>query len=62
MLENRPRAVAGIVEFSHTPTLDKTMSDRKHLVSTVSRVLAWRRKSACKPVALTVVTESQALL
>jgi len=33
MLENPPRAVAGVAGFLHTPTLDKTMSDRKHLVS-----------------------------
>src|SRR5712664_2945115 len=33
MLENPPRAVAGVAGFFTTPTLDKTMSDRKHLVS-----------------------------
>jgi hypothetical protein len=33
MLENPPRAVAGVSGFFHTLTLDKTMNDRKHLVS-----------------------------
>jgi type 1 fimbriae regulatory protein FimB len=33
MLENRPRANAGVAGFLTTLTLDKTMSDRKHLVS-----------------------------
>ena len=33
MWENRPRAVAGVAGFPLPPTLDKTMSDRKHLVS-----------------------------
>src|SRR3989441_4434451 len=33
MWENRPHAVAGVAGFSDTPTLDKTMDDRKHLVS-----------------------------
>src|SRR5260370_1590680 len=33
MWENRPRAVAGVAGFFAPPTLDKTMSDRKHLVS-----------------------------
>jgi len=33
MLGNWPRAVAGVAGFVHTPTLDKTMNDRKHLVS-----------------------------
>src|SRR5262245_50125138 len=33
MLENCPRAVAGVAGFFNNPTLDKMMSDRKHLVS-----------------------------
>jgi hypothetical protein len=33
MSENSPRAVAGVTGFFHAQTLDKTMSDRKHLVS-----------------------------
>ena len=33
MLEIRPRAVAGVAGFFYTTTLDKTMNDRKHLVS-----------------------------
>ncbi len=33
MLENRPRAVAGVAGFLDTLTLDKMMKDRKHLVS-----------------------------
>src|SRR6266853_1987769 len=33
MWENRPRAVAGVAGFFAPPTLDKTMHDRKHLVS-----------------------------
>jgi type 1 fimbriae regulatory protein FimB len=32
-LENRPSANAGVAGFLLTPTLDKMMSDRKHLVS-----------------------------
>src|SRR6266446_10658665 len=32
VLENRPRAVAGVAGFFAPLTLDKTMSDRKHLV------------------------------
>jgi type 1 fimbriae regulatory protein FimB len=31
--ENVPRAVAGVAGFSLPPTLDKTISHRKHLVS-----------------------------
>jgi hypothetical protein len=33
MSENAPRAVAGVAGFFLPPTLDKMMSDRKHLVS-----------------------------
>jgi len=33
MLENRPRANADVAGFFSTTTLDKMMSDRKHLVS-----------------------------
>jgi integrase len=33
MLKNAPRANAGVAGFFHTPTLDKTVKDRKHLVS-----------------------------
>lgn len=33
MLKNRPRANTGVAGFLDTLTLDKTMSDRKHLVS-----------------------------
>src|SRR6267143_2822037 len=33
MSENRPRAVARVAGFFSTTTLDKMMSDRKHLVS-----------------------------
>jgi type 1 fimbriae regulatory protein FimB len=33
MSEITPRAIAGVAGFFHTSTLDKTMSDRKHLVS-----------------------------
>src|SRR5712692_7798819 len=33
MLKNPPRANTGVAGFFHTLTLDKTMSDRKHLVS-----------------------------
>ncbi len=33
MSENRPRAVPGVAGFSPPQTLDKTMSERKHLVS-----------------------------
>ncbi len=33
MLEKSPYALAGVAGFLHTPTLDKMMSDRKHLVS-----------------------------
>ncbi len=41
MLENRPRAVADVAGFPLPPTLDKTMSDRKHLVSAeVEKLLA----------------------
>jgi len=41
MLENTPRAVAGLAGFSLPPTLDKTMKDRKHLVSAeVEKLLA----------------------
>ena len=41
MLENRPRAIAGVAGFLPTPTLDKMMSDRKHLVSAeVEKLLA----------------------
>ena len=32
MLENCPRAVAGVAGFFDTPTLDKTMSDRQSLL------------------------------
>src|SRR5438445_3401546 len=31
MWESAPRAVTGVAGFFKTPTLDKTMSDRKHL-------------------------------
>jgi type 1 fimbriae regulatory protein FimB len=34
MLENGPRVIAGVARILMTPTLDKTMSDRRHLVST----------------------------
>jgi integrase len=34
MLENGPRAVADFAGISPTPTLDKTMSGRRHLVAT----------------------------
>jgi type 1 fimbriae regulatory protein FimB len=41
MLEITPYAVAGVAGFSSTPTLDKTMRDRKHLVSAeVEKLLA----------------------
>ena len=41
MLENRPRAIARFAGIPPTPTLDKTMSDRRHLVSTeVEKLLA----------------------
>jgi len=41
MWENCPSAVAGVAGFLPTPTLDKTMSDRKHLVSAeVEKLLA----------------------
>jgi type 1 fimbriae regulatory protein FimB len=41
MLENAPRAVAGVAGFFPPPILDKTMSDRKHLVSAeVEKLLA----------------------
>jgi type 1 fimbriae regulatory protein FimB len=41
MLENRPRANAGVTGLFHTPTLDKTMNDRKHLLSAeVDKLLA----------------------
>jgi type 1 fimbriae regulatory protein FimB len=41
MLENTPRAVAGVAGFSLPQTLDKMMSDRKHLVSAeVDKLLA----------------------
>ena len=33
MLKNRPRANAGVAGFFDAPTLDKMMSERKHLVS-----------------------------
>src|SRR5467141_1928506 len=33
MLKNAPRAVARVAGFLNTQTLDKTMKDRKHLVS-----------------------------
>src|SRR5882724_12938955 len=33
MLGNPPRAVAGVAGFFSPPTLDKMMSDHKHLVS-----------------------------
>jgi type 1 fimbriae regulatory protein FimB len=33
MLKNHPYAVAGVAGFSDTPTWDKMMSDRTHLVS-----------------------------
>jgi type 1 fimbriae regulatory protein FimB len=41
MLQNRPRAIAGFAGFLTTPTLDKMMSARRHLVSTeVEKLLA----------------------
>ena len=41
MLQNRPRAVAGFAGCPLPPTLDKMMSDRKHLVSAeVDKLLA----------------------
>src|SRR5438309_8890199 len=41
MLKNRPRANAGVAGLFPPPTLDKTMSDRKHLVSAeVDKLLA----------------------
>ena len=41
MWEKPPYAVAGVAGFCHTQTLDKTMSDRKHLVSAeVEKLLA----------------------
>jgi type 1 fimbriae regulatory protein FimB len=41
MLKNRPRAVAGFPAIWPTQTLDKMMSDRRHLVSTeVEKLLA----------------------
>jgi site-specific recombinase XerD len=41
MLENRPRAAIGLAGILTTRTLDKTMSDRRHLVSAeVEKLLA----------------------
>jgi type 1 fimbriae regulatory protein FimB len=41
MSENPPRAVAGVAGFLIPPTLDKTMSERKHLVSAeIDKLLA----------------------
>jgi len=41
MLENRPRVVAGLAGILKTPTLDKMMSDRRHLVAAeVDKLLA----------------------
>jgi len=41
MLETDPRTVAGVAGFFYPPTLDKMMSDRKHLVSAeVDKLLA----------------------
>src|SRR5215475_11929329 len=34
MLANRPRAIAGVAGYPLPPTLDKMMSERKHLVFT----------------------------
>jgi len=46
MSENRPRAVPGVAGLFHTSTLDKTMSDRKHLVSAeVEKLLAATKDS-----------------
>jgi type 1 fimbriae regulatory protein FimB len=47
MLKNRPRAVAGVAGFFNTPTLDKTMSDRKHLVSAEVEKLLAATKGTC---------------